>query len=239
MDKTDVIVSVSDVHLWCLKPFAFLFNRYWSDKQHVIVAGYSYPGFELPDNFEFYSIATPQYDKDHWADGVIKFLHEYDKKRFVFMLEDYWLSRPADVNAVDALSVYMEYNPNVLRMDLTADRQFAGGMRDIGYCEHYDIIEAPQSQYQMSLQAGMWDRKLLLDVLEFLPTYARSAWEVELTGTTIVNSFSDKMRVYGTKQCPVRYANGLNNAAGKRIFYEGLDLADANAVKELVPSEYK
>jgi hypothetical protein len=239
MDKIDVIVSVSDLHLWCMKPFAFLFNKYWDEKQHVIVAGYKRPDFELPSNFDFYSIADPQYPKERWADGVAKFLHQYPGKRFVFMLEDYWLSRPVDTYAIEALSIYMERNPNVLRMDLTADRQFAGGMVDVGYCEHYDIIEAPQSQYQMSLQAGLWDRNLMLNVLEMLPVHLRSAWEVELTGTTIVNSFGDKMIVRGTRQLPVRYANGLNNAAGHRIFYEGLDLDDANVVREMVPQEYK
>jgi hypothetical protein len=237
--KPDVIVSVSDVHLWCLKPFAYLFNKYWDEKQRVIIAGYNEPDFELPDNFEFYSIAKPQYPKEMWADGVAKFLHEYDGKRFVFMLEDYWLSRPVDIYAIDSLSRYMELNPDVLRMDLTADRQFAGGVIDIGYCEHYDIIEAPKSQYQMSLQAGLWDRNLMLNVLEMLPSHLRSAWEVELTGTTIVNSFGDKMIVRATKQCPVRYANGLNNAAGKRIFYAGLSLEDAKDIYEMSPMEYR
>ena len=108
-----------------------------------------------------------------------------------------------------------------MRIDLTTDRLYAGGMRDVGYVAHYDIIEAPGSQYQMSLQAGIWNRKLLIEVLEALPKDKHSAWDVELEGTTIVNNNNMKYRVFGTRQYPVRYINGVDSVEGIKTNFSG------------------
>ncbi len=239
MPVPSVIVSVSDKHLWCLKPFSYLFNRYWSPDQKVVVAGYTPPPFELPRNFAFYTISQPQYPKEKWANGLIEFLDIYQADYGVIMLEDYWISRRVDFQAIYSLTEYMARHPEILRVDLTADRLYAGGMRDVDYWDRFDIIEAAGSQYQMSLQAGLWNLRILRDLLTKLPATSRSAWDVELTGTTLINNFGDKMRVVGTRQWPIRYANGLNNAAGKKIFYENLSLEDANVVQSFVPEEYK
>jgi hypothetical protein len=237
--RPDVIVSVSDKYLWALRPFAYLFNKYWSYEQRVVVAGYTPPDFDLPRNFLFYSISVPCYDKDHWGDGLMEFFQMYTGEQFVFMLEDYWIQRKVDTNAIEVFGKYLEQHPDVLRVDLTGDRLYAGGMKDIGSYDRYDLIEAPGSQYQLSLQAGIWNKSQFLKVLSMLPDEKRSAWAFELDGSYIVNSFGDRMRVVGTRNWPLRYANGMNNAAGKRIFYNGLDEQDIIAIHPLVPEEYK
>jgi len=87
----------------------------------------------------------------------------------------------------------------VLRLDLTEDRLYAGGMFDVEPYGHYDIIETPPgTPYQMSLQAGIWRRTMLLELLQ----PGMSPWAVELQ-----NSPPENMRVLGTRQNPVRYAN--------------------------------
>jgi hypothetical protein len=52
----------------------------------------------------------------------------------------------------------------------------------------------------MSLQAAIWNRNLLLSVLQ----PSKTAWEVE-----IYTSPPEEMHVLGTRQCPVRYANAI------------------------------
>lgn len=234
-----VVVSVSDKHLWCLKPFSLLFNKYWSSDQRVVVAGYTPPDFDLPVNFQFYSIAVPQYPKERWANGLIELFENLQVSYAVILLEDYWICRRVDTQAIYSLAEYMSKHPEILRIDLTADRLYAGGMRDVDYWQRFDMIEAAGSQYQMSLQAGLWNVPMLYNLLTKLPNDKRSAWDVELTGTTMINNFGDKMRVVGTRQWPIRYANGLNNAAGKKIFYDNLSLEDANMVEYFVPEEYR
>jgi hypothetical protein len=229
-----VVVSVSDKYIWCLKPFSYFFNKYWSELQDVVVAGYGVPQFELPKNFKFYQIDSYNYPKEKWVDGFLRFLRWIEDDTFALLLEDYWLCRTVDVTGVSTLNDFMLFNRNILRMDLTADRQYAGGMKDIGYFGHYDIIEAKDSQYQMSLQAGIWNRKLLIDVLDILPVDCRSAWDVELTGTTIVNENKD-IHVFGTRQVPVRYVNAYNNADGINKEMGGFMEEDKNFIQRMLP----
>jgi hypothetical protein len=74
-------------------------------------------------------------------------------------------------------------------------------MRDLESWGHYDIVTTPHgSEYQMSKQAGIWNRKNLLSLL--VP--GKSAWEVELHTQP-----PEEMTVLGTRQYPVRYANAI------------------------------
>lgn len=196
-----VFVLTSDKYLWALRPFAYLFNIYWSELQPVVVGGFSRPDFKLPQNFKFHSIAPTNYPSDKWSDALIEFLRVYDDTHFVLLLEDYWLCRTVDVRGVAACHDYVINRPDVLRIDLTADRLYAGGMFDADYWGNYDIIETPTSTpYQMSTQAGIWNRARMLELL----VRGKSAWEVEIQTQVPPN-----MRVLGTRQCPVRYANGI------------------------------
>jgi hypothetical protein len=235
----DVVVTCSDKYLWALKPFSILFNKYWSHDQRVIVAGYKFPDFDLPRNFMFYSISSEQYPKEKWVDGMQQFLDVYRSPYFVLLLEDYWLTRKADVEGVHYMMEYMQTRPNILRVDLTADRLYAGGVKQVDYYHRFDIIEAPRSEYQMSLQAGIWNRELLLKVFDNLPAHMHSAWDVEIEGTIYVNRIHPDMRVVGTRQYPVRYANGMNNASGKRVFFDGMNQDDITLINDTIPSEYK
>jgi len=207
-----VVVTVCDRYLWSLLPFAYLFNKYWGEDQNVIIAGYSKPDFGLPPNFKFYSIADKEYPKEKWVDGIVKFMNSFGEEQFVLMLEDYWLCRRVDRQGIEVLSNYMSLNKDIIRLDLTADRLYAGGMKDYGYYNRYDLVEASKSPYQMSLQAGIWNKNLFLEILNKLPQDKHSAWDVELEGTTILNNFP--YRVLGTRQFLVRYANGINNTTG-------------------------
>jgi hypothetical protein len=200
-----VFVEVNDKYLWTLKPFAYLFNIYWSSLQQVVVAGYSKPNFRLPDNFVFFQIDEANYPADRWSDGMIKFLQSVDDSHFALLLCDYWLCRTVDTRGVAACYDYIVDRPEVLRIDLTADRLYAGGMFDVESYGSYDIIETPHgTPYQMSTQAGIWNRQRFLELLH--PTC--SAWEVE-----IHTNPPHSMRVLGTRQYPVRYANALNKGA--------------------------
>ncbi|KKL91618.1 hypothetical protein LCGC14_1892880 [marine sediment metagenome] len=196
-----VFVEVSDKYLWTLKPFSYLFNVYWSTLQPVVIGGYKKPDFSLPDNFEFYQIDEENYPAKKWSDGMLRFFRAYNDDHFVFMLSDYWLCRTVDIRGVAACHDYIVERPEVLRIDLTDDRLYAGGRKDIGAWGCYDMIETESdTPYQMSTQAAIWSRKLFLSLL--IP--GKSPWEVELHTRP-----PESMRVLGTRQMPVRYANAL------------------------------
>lgn len=238
----DVVVTVSDKYLWALKPFAYLFNKYWQlpdgAMQKVWVAGYKRPDYELPPNFTFHQIYPVGYPKEKWVDGFVEFMDAVPlSQNFVLLLEDYWLSRKADVGGAFVLANYMEMFPNILRVDLTADRLYAGGARDVGTFDRFDLIEAPGSQYQMSMQAGIWNKGLLKEVFRQLGEHQHSAWDVELEGTSIVNRNAYDMRVIGTRQNLVRYCNGMNNDRQNRVNFSGLSQSDSEYLRDLVPQE--
>jgi hypothetical protein len=193
-----VYVTTCDRYLWAMRPFAYLFNTFWSSLQPVTVVGYREPDFDLPPNFDFYS-AGKDGGQEHWTDGVIKFLQEAAADIFVLLLDDYWLNRKADNTGVGTLADYVAEHPDVLRLDLTTDRLYAGGMFEVESYGHYDIVETPfGTPYQMSTQAGIWRKSLLLELLK----PGMSPWQVELQTQP-----PERMRVLGTRQNPVRYAN--------------------------------
>ena len=207
-----IIVPTYSKTYWCLKPFSYLFNKYWG-RDEVVLLYYPEIQFELPSNFKRYQVYYKDFPKERWADGVIKYLEEIDDETIIILLEDYWLTRKVNKDAIFILNSFMERDDKILRIDLTADRLYAGGMRDIGYIEWIDLIEAPHSPYQMSLQAGIWNRKNLLNIIKKLPAENRSGWDVELSGNTIFENETD-YRVFGTRQYPVRYENGMNVTRG-------------------------
>lgn len=237
-----IVVSVSDKYLWCLYIFSYLFNKYWDANQTVIVQGYTRPQFRLPDNFIYISTDTYNYPKEKWVDGFLKFLNmdesgmkKYDM--FVLFLEDYWLCRSINKQTMNEIADFcINIEPDTLRFDLTSDRLYAGGVRDYKRFCSLDIIEAPQSQYQMSLQAGLWNKHLLIEVLSKLNFDKHSAWDVELEGTGIVNN--GKYKVYGSRQNPVRYCNAMNNTV-PGVNTDLLNEEDKMIVAKMMKEVYK
>ena len=188
-----------------MRPFSYLFNIFWSELQPVVVVGYSKPKFALPPNFKFHSVAPKNYPPDLWSNALIQFLRSVKDEVFCLMLEDYWLARLVNHQAIASLADFMLANQDVLRMDLTTDRLHAKGdardAHDIGAWGYLDLILTDNSTpYNMSLQAGLWRRDLMLQVLE----PGKSPWETE-----IHTSPPESMRVLGTRQWPLRYANAV------------------------------
>lgn len=230
-----IVVPVYNKRHWALQPFSILFNKYWGD--NVDIMCYSKPNFSLPKNFNIVSVDPYDFPRDKWVDGLLIYLNEIEDDTVTILLEDYWLIRPVDIYGINALSGIIK--DDILRVDLTTDRLYAGGMKDVGYVNHYDIIEAVGSQYQMSLQAGIWNRKLLIQILEALPKDRHSAWDVELEGTIIVNNNSNNYRVFGTRQNLVRYINGANDATGVQTSFKNVIEEDKEIMLKYIKLQEK
>lgn len=227
----NVIVEVSDGYLWALRPFIYLFNMYWSELQHVTVVGYRSPNFKLPPNFSFFSISPMNYPPEKWSDGMIAFLNTIHDRHIVFLLNDYWLCRTADVRGISSCHDYLMNKPEVLRFDLTDDRLYAGSMFDVESWGSYDIIETKSgTPYQMSLQAAIWNREKLLEIL--IP--GKSAWETE-----IHLSPPEEMRVLGTRQLLLRYANGVLKGKLDLGQIDKIPQPHRNHILEMIPEEIK
>ena len=224
-------VITSDKYLSALRPFAWLFNKYWSDEQEVVVVGFAEPSFDLPSNFTFHSLGSMRnYPVGNWSDALIAFLNQVDDEVFCLMLEDYWISRPVNVEAVGMLHDYMLQFRNVLKMDLYSDRLYAGGMTDYNHCGYLDLIRSdPASQYHMSLMCGLWRRDLLLRFL--IP--GESPWQVELEGTPRVAKAANDVLVLGTRNMPLRHILAHRRGDPGELLLDGLNTADVGKLREL------
>ena len=206
-----IIVTTYNGSDWTLQPFIYLFNTYWISGSDVTILGETKPDFNLPRNFKFVS-AGKVWPQKEWSNGLIKYLHSIPEQYVVILLDDYWINRTVDIRGVETLKEYMTFHKDILRIDLTMDRLYSTGPQypdgDHNYDKygHYDLVNFPGTDYQMSLQPGIWNKALLLDVLEF----GWSPWDVELSGTSVVNS-REEMIVLGTRQNLVSFTNGLRS----------------------------
>lgn len=199
-----VLVMVSDKNLWALKPFIHLFKKYWGDyvKTDVYLVGYTAPPYALPAGWKFFSLGRfEDYPAHRYSDSLLLAMQVIPQTHFILMLEDYWLIRPVNYQAVEMLSRYADYMGDVIRVDLTADRMYnRGPVEEIGGYGYLDLISTPApSDYRLSFQASLYNKALLEQVL--LPD--ETPWQIEIEGTARLASLP--YRVVGTRQPPIRY----------------------------------
>ncbi|MFA5424958.1 MAG: hypothetical protein WC374_13975, partial [Phycisphaerae bacterium] len=142
------------------------------------------------------------YPVDKWSDALIKLLKQTDDKLVCLFLEDYWLIRPASRIVVP--KAILDDHTALIRFDLTSDTIGSKKPKRLYSLDGYDIFERTDPQYSFSLQAAVWNRKLLLDVL--VP--GETPWQVELNGSDRLNK--KDYRVFGTAQWPVMYTIAVN-----------------------------
>ena len=229
-----VFVMTCDAYMDAIPGFAHQFNKYWSPDQEVIVAGFSKPEFDMPDNFTFFSIGDQRnYPVDRWSDALLKLMWHFPKeKHFVLMLEDYWICEPVNVNAVKILHDYMVQFDYVIKMDLCGDRRFAGGVEDYGDVAGIPLVISDYtSAYHMSLMVGIWNQ----DNLKAIVIPHESPWQVELEGTTRLSRQQDKMVVLGTKidPWPVKHVLMYRGGDSDNMIWDGLSEEDVVELKGL------
>lgn len=203
------VVFTSDNHSWLLRGFFHQWAKYGKlnslahDPLEIEVAGYTKP-YALPKDVSFYSIgAFSDYPVSKWSDGAIKYFEAIPDDLVLVLLEDYWMIRNVNRQAIFIAYGYMTDHPEVIRFDLAADRVFNHSARYSGSYGALDICEA-KGDYALSLQASLFRRKLLLEVLR----PGETPWEAELNGSFRLNQMS--YRVVGSYQWPMNYFIAMN-----------------------------
>lgn len=236
-----VFVLTSDNYLNALRPYAYLFNKYWHERheQEVMICGFSRPDFELPPNFTFFSIGKQEdYPIDKWSNALIRVMHHFPNEDvFCLMLEDYWITEPVWTDEVYMLERYMKQFRYTLKMDLITDRRYSGGIEDYGLCGHIPLVKSAfNSAYHMSLMCGLWNRDRMLDIL--IPD--ESPWDVEVRGTPRLAERQDELLVLGTKSwtdndrtCPVQHTLAHRRGDPSELLLDDIHPDDLRALKEL------
>lgn len=225
-------IVTSDRYIYAIRPFAHLLKKYWPDHPEVVVGGYSYPPFELPEKFTFHSIGPfGHYPVNRWSDGVIKFLQEIEDEVVCLFLEDMWLVRPVDTQVVRMGYDYMRQFEYVARLDLTSDRLYANGgrVKTYGALGHVRLIWSdPDSPYHLSLMPAFWRKAHLLEVLR----PGETPWDTEIAGTPRLSALRNQMIVLGTDAVPVQVALAFRGGDHHKLLLDDLDPADIAELRE-------
>lgn len=204
-----VVIYSSDKTSWSLRPFAYLFNRYWRDDVPVLVFGNTAPHFELPANFTFTSIG-PFQPATEWTTDLITALLSITDDVFCLMMDDYWINRPVDHRAICLCYEYMLTHPDIGRFCICTDRTYARDVTDYGTLDDLDVIKSdPLSPYHFSYQASLWRRTTLLDCL--VPH--ETPWNSEIAGDARLRDLG--ALVLGTRQGPLRYTIAVQKGVFK------------------------
>jgi len=210
MSDIPVIVLSNTKHYWLLRGLFYGFRAFWNNEPTIVFGYESLPQKYAPPNVRFVPLGSKNLPANMWTTGFIKMLRRLPSKYFILMLEDYWLYKPVRVDTVDMLREYMADNAkgmNILRIDLTADRAVRKQCRpyeDIHMQDSGDTVRIisspPHAPYQMSYQAAIWNRDLLLEIL--VPN--ETAQESEVNGTKRLRG-RDDILVLGTLERPLVY----------------------------------
>lgn len=199
-----IYILTSNSYIRCLRPFAFLFNRFWSSSQQVTIVGYEKVPFGLPDNFHFMSIG--EQSNFTWSSGALRFLELIPENRFILFLEDYFLDAPVNVKAVEAA---FAYHHKTVKIDLTNDR-LKVPYHHFGDIAGYPMIRSDdEALFQTSLQCAIWDKHFMRRYLE----PSETPWNFEKKGTqrVIIDRRSGRFNgmILGFYKPPVSYINGI------------------------------
>lgn len=234
-----VFIYSSDKTSWSLRPFAHLFNRYWRSDIQVMVFGNTEPAFHLPDNFTFTSIG-PFQPVSEWTTDLIAALSSIEDEVICLMMDDYWLNRKVDNDAISMCYYYMLAYPGVARFCICTDRTYARDATDYNKIGHLDVIKSdPLSPYHFSYQASLWRRTTLLDCI--VPH--ETPWESEIRGDARLRELGSL--VLGTKQGPMRYTIAVQKGkfmpdGGYQTPSNEMNHADVDYIKAQgwIPQEY-
>jgi hypothetical protein len=217
-----IILMTSDNYHHCLPPFYHQFEKYFSapwrqkidEPLRLVTCGFGKSDV-MPSDWAWYSIGKfEDYPANRWSDAFLKVLDEVAEKRFILMLEDYWLCRETDVEGVAMAAAYMEQYKNVFRFDISTDTlgMDAGALFGLGKNTYarvgrWDLLRRPQeSQYNFSFWGSIFNRELAKRYV--VP--GESAQEIEIAGTRRLNAdMCEKtgLMVLGTRQAPMIHGN--------------------------------
>jgi hypothetical protein len=208
--KLEVTVLTSNNYLRCLPPFAYLFNKFWSNQQPVKVVRYEIRPNNLPANFSNYAIG--QQSDYTWSSGLIKYLKYHNGDLALLMLEDYFIDNLVDTRAIRAAWDYMNRHPEIAKIDLSGDRLKVPHTPYVHPTLGIDspaIQSAPDSPFQTSLQAAIWRKDFLLRFLN----PKESPWQFEKMGTKRVIRAREAGEfeglILGFKNPPLSYVNAI------------------------------
>jgi hypothetical protein len=191
MKKIKVYIPTCDNYLWLIKPFMFLFNKFWDKSIEVVYLGYNPPNFPLPSNCKFISLGKDDNLK-HYSNDLRKYFESIDDEYVIMTVDDTFLVDYTNVNLYNTILKYLEVNKKVGRVGLS---------RDLATRSHYhldtidgiEIVNASRdAENRISVAWSLYKRKFLIKLLK----PGRTPWTLESEGT--IQSRSEDYNIIST-----------------------------------------
>ncbi len=167
-----LIVPSCDKYKGLWKPFFTLLKKYWFDcpfKIYLISENPNYLGTVL-------TILEGILEKDQsWATRLKNALEKIKEPYVFLMLDDYFLMEKVDTERILKLFEIMK-KENICHLGLTP---FFHPVDFPQFKDYPDLIEVMQDPYRVTLQAGIWNREILIKILKD----GETPWETEEQGT--------------------------------------------------------
>lgn len=163
MPSFEILLPITHSFHWELKPFFYLFRRYWSEKQEVTILSDVDP--KIPKTR--YVNLRHTIGKDWsgvFSNNLLEYLKNDSEADFVVILmADYWLTDFVLINKLKTLVEYMVDNPDVIRLQISTGMDSASSEV---ICKYGKMeIRNRKEFFRGSLIPGLWSKKLLIDYL--------------------------------------------------------------------------
>ena len=168
-----IVVGSTDSYQDCWEPFLRLLDIYWPDRPTVYLiteAGFiDWPDVEVVQTFA-------ETGAHQWAASIRDGIRQIDAVAFLYLQEDYFLHDFVRIDALeDLVGWFLNSSAHCLRLWEGAR---SGPWSPSEECS--DVWEVlPDSDYLVSLQAALWKKASLLELLR----EGESAWEFEAFGS--------------------------------------------------------
>lgn len=203
-----IFIATSNSFLPLLRPFSFLFNKFWSNNQKVTFLGYEEPDFKLPNNFDFISLGT-QKGIQFWSDDLRPIIENVKHDYFIYTAEDQFLTKHVNFKSLDSLvTEAYENNPARISLTNTVSNQKNTLLND------ENIIRANQNaEYRLSLIWSIWRKDYFLSHLK--ENY--SPWDFEIKNMKS-SKFDSQLIVGCNKSYPIGHCNAVQTIGNTENF---------------------
>lgn len=213
------IVVASNDYVNVLPGFAYLFNKFYPN-QEVTVVRYDVRPPKLPENFKQFAVG--QQSNYSWSGGLKHYLEQIDDEFVLLMLEDYYLDRPVDAGIIQTFKNFMQYQPSIVKFDLTDDRLKVDHKPYIQTFEsdeiYYEniVVSDNNAPFLASVQAAIWRRDFLIAILN----NKDDAWQFEKNKRTKKYLTDHKAVILGCVNPPMSYINAVGGEGNKPGQYD-------------------
>ena len=105
--KIKLYIPTCDKYNWLIQPFAYTFNKFWSEDIEVVYLGYTNPNFELPNNFKFVSLGEND-SLENWSTDLRNYFNSINDEWLMMTVDDSMLTSRTDSKLYDLALDYLQ-----------------------------------------------------------------------------------------------------------------------------------